>query len=149
MNIKEELTTALKESMKSGDKVKRSTIRMVMSAIKNAEIQAGSVIDDPTILGLVQKEIKSRQDTIEDAKRSNRDDLILGANNEIAILQEFLPKQLEPAELESLIEAAIQESGASEMKDMGSVMNIVMPKTKGRADGKTVSQIVRAKLASL
>lgn len=146
MGLKEELTDAMKTAMKSGDTARKNTIRMVMSAIKYAEVQSGGSVSEPDILGILQKEIKSRQDTIADAEKINRQDLIDAANEEIAIIQDFLPKQLTEEELRAIIQEAISETGAASPRDMGNVMKVLMPKVKGKADGKLVSSLVQSLL---
>ncbi len=132
--------------MKARDNLKKVTVRMALAAIKNAEIQKGGALDEPTMLALVQKEIKNRHDTIEDAKRASRADLIADGEAEIAVLQAFLPQQLAQDELEALVNAAIAETGAASPRDMGNVMRVLMPQVKGRADGKVVSNLVRQRL---
>ncbi len=142
MSVKETLNNALKEAMKSGDTLKRNTLRMALSAIKYVEVEKGE-LDDATVLGIIQKEIKSREDTILDAQKSGRPDLIESSQAEIEVLKTFLPQQLSQAELEELIRAAIQESGATSQREMGNVMKVLMPKIKGRADGKIVNTLVQ------
>lgn len=143
MNIKEQLTEAMKTSMKAGDTVSRTTLRMALSAIKYAEVQSGGALSDPDILGILQKEIKSRQDTIVDAEKSNRNDLLEAALAEINVLQAFLPKQLTETELEAIIKETMVETGAASPRDMGNLMKALMVKIKGRADGKLVSGMVQ------
>ena len=143
MNIKEQLTEAMKTAMRAGDTVSRTTLRMALSSIKYAEVQNGGELTDPDVLGILQKEIKSRQDTIADAEKSNRNDLLEAALAEIDILQAFLPKQLTETELEALIKETMIETGAASPRDMGNLMKALMPKLKGRADGKLVSGMVQ------
>jgi uncharacterized protein YqeY len=116
---------------------------MALAAIKNAEVEARGELEDDLILNLLQKEVKARQETIEGAIQANRPDLISKAEDEIAILGEFLPQPLSQQELRSLVEKAIAESGADSMADMGKVMGHLMPMIRGRADGKEANQIVR------
>jgi uncharacterized protein YqeY len=143
MSIKEELTSTLKDAMRARDERKKSAIRLTLSAIKNAEIDVQKELDESEILGIIQKEIKSRQETIEAAEQANREDLITQANEEIAVLETFLPRPFTNEEIEKLARWAIAEAGASSPREMGSVMKLLMEKVRGRADGKTVSQIVR------
>jgi hypothetical protein len=148
MTIKEDLTQAMKDAMKARDNTKKTTVRMVLAAVKNAELNQGSALEDADVLGIIQKEIKNRQDAIEEAKTANRDDLIEESTAEIAVLQVFLPPAIGEDELAEMVDAAIAEVGASSMRDMGKVMQILMPQTKGRADGKQISGMVRQKLMS-
>ena len=143
MSKKEDLQNALIEALKSGQNLRKTTLRMALAAIKNAEVEARKELEDDLILNLLQKEVKARQETIEGAKQANRPDLISKAEDEIAILGEFLPQPLSQEELKSLVEKAIAESGADSMADMGKVMGQLMPMIRGRADGKEANQIVR------
>ena len=147
MSKKEELSQALKEALRARDARRKSTIRLALAAIKNAEIQSRTDLDEPQILGIIQKEIKSRRETIEAAERINREDLIAEANEEIAILEEFLPQPLTIEELEKLARAAIAKAGATSPREMGNVMKLLMLQVQGRADGKTVSQVVKQLLS--
>ena len=146
MSMKTELENALKEAMRFSDVVRRGTLRMVLSAVKEAEIQKQGELDDPTVVSLLQKEVKSRQESIADAEKAGRPDLVESAETEMAILEEYLPKQLSDAELDTLVTAAIAESGASSAAEMGKVMKVLLPKIQGRADGGRVSQAVRGRL---
>ncbi|MFN2150325.1 MAG: GatB/YqeY domain-containing protein [Anaerolineales bacterium] len=148
MNTKEKLSEALKDAMRSRDELRKRTVRMALAAIKNAEIDKNAPLDEPAMLAILQKEVKSRYETIEGAERARREDLITEAQNEIAVLEEFLPQPLSAEELEEIVKAAIAEVGATSPREMGKVMQAVMPKVQGRADGKEVNQIVRRILGS-
>lgn len=148
MNLKEELQEALKEAMRAGDKRRKKTLRMALAEIKNKEIEKGEALEEPEILGILQKEVKSRQETIEGAEQADRPDLIQEAEAEIDILKEYLPQPLDREELKSLVEEVISEVGAESMADMGKVMGTLMPKIRGRADGKEANEIVRDLLGS-
>ncbi len=143
MSIKEDLRNALTEALKSGDVLRKTTLRMALAAVKNAEVEARGELEDDLVLNLLQKEVKARQETIEGAKQANRPDLIEKAETEIQILNEFLPQPLSSEELKALVQEAIDESGASSMADIGKVMGALMPKIRGKADGKEANQIVR------
>ena len=143
MSIKEKLLTATKDAMKAGDVLKRTTLRMALAAIKNLEIETREELGDPAALALLQKEVKSRREAIADAKTAGRDDLIEQAEAEILILEAFLPQPLTEEELRAIVQEAIAETGASSPREMGNVMKALMPRVQGRADGKTVSGIVR------
>lgn len=116
---------------------------MALASIKNAEVEAREDLAEDLVLNLVQKEVKARKETIDGAKQANRPDLIEKAEQEIKILSEFLPQQLSAEELKALVQEAIQESGASSMSEIGKVMGALMPKIRGRADGKQANQFVR------
>jgi len=143
MSIKKQLRDALTEALKSGEAQRKTTLRMALASIKNAEVEAREDLAEDLVLNLVQKEVKARQETIEAAKQANRPDLIEKAEQEIKILSEFLPQQLNAEELKELVQEAIQESGASSMSEIGKVMGALMPKIRGRADGKQANQFVR------
>jgi uncharacterized protein YqeY len=148
MNMKERLAQDLKEAMRAQDEVRKRTIRMALAAIRNAEIDHQTELDESDVIVILQKEVKSRNETIEGAEKAGRDDLIAEANHEIEILEEYLPQAISPAELENIVVESISEIKATSMKDMGQVMQAVMPKVRGRADGKEVNQIVRKLLSS-
>jgi len=143
MSIKEELTQSLKDGMRSKNETQKRTVRMALAAVKNVEIDQRTELDDDAIVAILQKEVKMRRETIEGAEQAGRDDLIAEAEAEIAVLEGFLPKGLSTEELEAIIAEAIAEVGATSMREMGQVMQAVMPKVRGRADGKEVNQIVR------
>ncbi len=143
MNLQEELRNALTNAMKSGQVQRKSTLRLALAAIKNAEIEARGEIDDDKVISLLQKEVKARHETIEGAKQAQRPDLISKAEEEIAILSDFMPQPLSQEELRVLVQEAISESGASSMADIGKVMGVLMPKIRGKADGKDANQILR------
>ena len=143
MSIKDDLQEALKVALKSGQNLRKTTVRMALASIKNAEIEARGELEDDLVLNLLQKEVKARQETIEAAIKAKRPDLISKAEEEIAVLSEFLPQPLNQEELRALVEDAVAESGASSMADVGRVMGILMPKIRGKADGKEANQIVR------
>jgi uncharacterized protein YqeY len=143
MSIKNDLQEALKVALKSGQVLRKTTLRMALASIKNAEVEARGELDDDLVLNLLQKEVKARQETIEGAEQAKRPDLISKAEEEIAILGEFLPQPLSPEELRALVEKAIAESGASSMTEIGKVMGVLMPLIRGKADGKQANQIVR------
>ena len=146
MSIKAELQEALKDAMRSRDKLRKNTLRMTLSAIKLAEVDKGE-LDDSAILAIIQKEIKSRQETIEDAQRSGHQDLARESQEEIDILKVYLPQQLSPEEVEELARQAVEEVGATSMREMGQVMKVLMPQLQGRATGQQASQAVRKLLA--
>ena len=143
MNTKNQLENALKDAMRAGDDLRKRTIRMALSTIRLAEIDKGAPLDEAAVLSILQKEIKSRQEAIEDARRANRPDLVESSQAEIAVLQEFLPKQLTMEELEALAKQVIAEVGATNVREMGQVMKVLVPRLEGRAPGDQASQVVR------
>ncbi len=143
MELKLKLENDLKDAMRSGDDVKKSSIRMVIAAIKLAQVEKGDLLDDQAIVGLVQKEIKSRKESIADAEKANRPDLISAANEEIKALEMYLPAQMTQEELTALAQAAIVESGAVLPNDMGKVMKILIPQVQGKAPNDQISRTVR------
>ena len=143
MITKNELETLLKEAMRSGNDVRKRTLRMVLSAIKLAEIDKSQALDENGIAAILQKEIKSRRESIADAQRANRPDIITAAEAEIAVIDGFLPKPLAPEEVENLVKQVITELGAASPKDMGQVMKALLPRLQGRAPGDQVSAVVR------
>lgn len=147
MSIKQDLQDALKEAMKAGQDLRKTTLRMALASIKNAEVEARGELDDDLILNLLQKEVKARQETIEGAQQAKRPDLIEKAEAEIAVVSEFLPQPLSQEELRVLVAETISESGASSLSDMGKVMGLLMPKIRGQADGKEANQLVRELLS--
>lgn len=143
MDTKTKLNDSMKEAMKSGDNTRKQTIRMVLAAVKQAEVDKRVELDETAVTALIQKEVKNRREAIEDAKKANRDDLVAGNESEIKILEEFLPKAMPMEELKALVQAAITETGASAPSDMGKVMKVVMPKVAGRAPNDMISSAVK------
>jgi uncharacterized protein YqeY len=143
MTLKDTLSTAMRDAMKAKDETRKIPLRLVMAAIKEAEIEKQEELKDEDVLRLVQKEVKSRQESIADAEKAGREDLVATAEAEMAVLQEFLPQPLSPEELEALVKETIAEEGATSMADMGKVMKAAMAKAQGRADGSQISQLVR------
>ncbi|MEW5870480.1 MAG: GatB/YqeY domain-containing protein [Chloroflexota bacterium] len=147
MTVKAQLESALKDAMRAGDDLRKRTLRMAISAIRLAEIDKGGELDENAVLGILQKEVKSRQESLEEAERANRPDLAEAAQEEIGVLQVFLPKQLSQEELEVLARQAIAEVGATSLREMGQVMKVLMPRLQGQATGDQASQAVRKLLA--
>lgn len=139
----EKLETELREAMRTGDEVRKRTLRMALSSLKLAAIDKGKPLDEPTILALLQKEIKTRHESIADANQAKRVDLIADIEAEIRVLEGFLPIPLTTEELENFVRIAINEIGATTIRDMGKVMKVLMPRLSGRAEGSTVSKIVQ------
>lgn len=148
MNLKDSLNQALKDAMRAKDDVAKRTLRMVRAAIKNAEINGGRPLEEAEMLRILQKEVKSRRETIAEAQKIGRADIIEDAQAEIAVLERFLPQALSSDELEAIVRAAITEAGATSLAEMGKVMRLVMPKVQGQADGRQVNEIVRRLLGA-
>lgn len=146
MTLKQEIQTALTQAMKNRDEGRKIPLRLVMSAVKEAEIDKREELTDGEVLRILQKETKSLLDTIADAEKAGRPDLIEQAEAELAVLKEFLPEEFSAEKVEMLVRETIAEIGASSMADMGAVMKALMPKIQGRADGGQVSQLVRQQL---
>ena len=143
MDMKTQLNEALKEAMKNNDDLRRRTLRMVMAAIKQVEVDKRTALDDAGIMALIQKEIKNRREALEEAKKANRADLVADNEAEIAVLEAFLPKAMPAEELRALVQVAIAETGAAAPSDMGKVMKVVIPKVAGRAPNDMISAAVR------
>jgi uncharacterized protein YqeY len=143
MTIKTQLNDSMKDAMKSGDEVRKRTIRMALAAVKQAEVDKRIELDDPAIMALLQKEIKNRRESLEEAKKANRPDLIEANEAEIRVIEVFLPKAMPAEELRTLVQAAIAETGAAGPADMGKVMKLVMPRVAGRAPNDMVSTTVK------
>ncbi len=147
MNTREKLNQALKAALRAGDRQRKDTLRMVMAAIKQAEVDGRKTLTEDEVLAILQKQVKSRRETLEAAQKAERADLAAEAEAEIAILQEFLPEPMDEAELQALVEAVIAETGAASMRDMGRVMKALLPRVAGRASSAQVSALVRKLLS--
>jgi hypothetical protein len=147
MSLCEQLRTDLTQAMKSGDKVRLSTLRLLTAAIKNRQIAKGGALDDVEVLEVVRLAIKQRREAIALARQYSREDIAQQEEQELAILEAYLPEQLSTDDLIQHIDAIIQELGATSDKDLGRVMRALMLAVKGRADGTTVNRLVRERLA--
>lgn len=145
MSIKDQLTADMKQAMKDKEagKLRLAVIRMVRNSIRNQEINNKIELDDNAVLQVLMKEVKMRQDSLEEFKKANRAELVAQAEEEIAILKQYLPEALSDEELKAIVAEAIAEVGAAGPKDMGKVMPKVIAKAQGRADGKRISAMVR------
>ncbi len=146
MTSKETINNALKEAMKAKQNERRDAIRSLMSAIKQVEIDTRADLSEDQIISVLQKEVKTHRETITELGKSDNDhsDQIAQSELAITIIGEFLPQQMSREEIEVIVKAAIAQTGATTGKEMGKVMGVVQPQTKGRADGKLVSEIVKA-----
>jgi len=148
MENQKKIEQDFQNALKSGDEVKKRTLRMVLASIKLAEIEKGRPLSDEEVLAILQKEIKSLKETITDAEKAGRPDLIAETEPEIQILDEYLPQPLSDEQLEEMVTLAIDQVGAVSVHDMGKVMKVVMPQVQGRAEGSRVSAVVRAQLTA-
>lgn len=143
MTSKADLENDLKDAMRTKDELRKTTLRMALAAIRMAEIEKRANMDETAILGILQKEIKSRQEAIADAQKAGRQDLVAASQSEIGVLEKYLPLPLTEDELEALARQAIGEVGATSVREMGQVMKVLMPRLAGRASGNQASQVVR------
>lgn len=148
MNKKEELEQALKLAMKAGDDTRKRTIRMALSNIKLQEIEKRTSLDDASIISVLQKEIKMRNEALEDAKKLNRTDLIEANLDEIRVLESFLPAQLSEDDVRKIAETVIKELNATTPTEMGKVMKELLPRLQGQAPNSLASQIVKQLLSN-
>ncbi len=148
--LKERIDADLKDAMRARDELKVSTLRMMKSTIKYKEVEPGaSLLDDASILGVLATLVKQRRESIEQFRAGKRDDLADKEEKEIAVIQLYMPAQLTAAELSAEIATAIAEAKATSAKDMGAVMKVASPRLKGKAEGKAISDEVKAQLAKL
>lgn len=148
MDTRQKLEEALKDAMRSKDESRKKVIRLALSAIKFADSEKGVKIDEAAVQTILQKEIKTRRESVIEAQKGGRNDLIKEAENEIRIIETFLPAQLSDEELENYVTDAITEAGAVSPADMGKVMKILVPKLQGKAASDRISQVVRKKLST-
>jgi len=145
--LKQKLTDELKQAMRAGDKMKCSVIRLVMAAVKNAEKARQADLEDGDILGIIAKEVRQRNESIEAFKQGNRQDLIAQEEAELAILQEYLPQQMTREEIIVEVRRVIEEVGAQGPSDKGKVMPKLIAQLKGKADGRDINAVVTELLA--
>ena len=149
MTLKERIQAETTAAMRSGDSLRRDTLRMVQNAAYNLEKKSGQPLTDEEFLAVITREVKTRRESVEAFRTGGREDLAAKEEAEIAILGVFLPEQLSEAVLTGLIEQAVSATGAATPRDLGKVMGWLTPHTRGRADGKRVSELVAARLAGL
>lgn len=148
MALLDQINTDVIAAAKNNEPQVRDTLRMVKTSIKNAEINAGKPLTDDEIIGILSKEVKQRQEAAASFTSGGRPELAEKEEQEIAILEKYLPEQLSEEEIASLVDQAIAETGATQPAEIGKVMAVLMPKTKGRADGGLVSRLVRERLSA-
>ena len=147
MSLKERLADDLKSAMKNKNVVRKNVVQMVRAAILQVEKDNKITLDDDGVLDVIAKQMKQRHDALPDYEKSGRDELIAELKAEMDVLKEYLPEQLTKDELYAIVKEAVEATGASSMKDMGKIMATVMPKTKGRADGKMINEIAKELLS--
>lgn len=146
MSLKEQLTTDMKEAMRSKDNLRRDTVRLLLTAIKNAEIDKGGELTDQEVQALLQKQAKQRKDSITAYTDGGRPDLAESEQAELGIIEGYLPQQMGDDEIRAIVQAEISRLGISSSKDMGKLMGPLMAQLRGKADGAAVQRIVREEL---
>lgn len=146
MSLKQNLTESMKAAMKGGDKSRLGVIRLVMAAIKQVEVDERIELSDERVLAVLDKMVKQRRESISQYSAAGRDDLVQQEEYEVSVLQDFLPEALSDDEIEQMIAKAVDETGASSIKDMGKVMGMLKPQMQGRADMGAVSGKIKARL---
>ena len=146
MSLKERITEDMKSAMRSGDKERLATIRLILAAIKQKEVDERIVLDDVQVLGVIEKMVKQRKESVAQFQSAGREDLVAKENAELAVLAAYQPAQLSDSEIDALIAAAISATGAASIKDMGKVVAHVKGAAAGRADMAKVSARIKARL---
>ena len=149
MSLKKQITEDMKSAMKAGDKDRLKTVRLVMAAIKQVEVDQRIELDDAGVLSVLDKMVKQRRDSVEQFENGGRHDLAAIENAEIEVLQHYLPEQLSPDELSALVDEVIVATGAESMRDMGKVMGEIKSRAAGRADMGALSATVKERLSAL
>jgi uncharacterized protein YqeY len=144
--LRDTIAEEMRAAMKAREQTRVSTLRMLMAAMKNTQVEKGHELSDDEVVEVVAREAKRRRESMEAFEKGGRAELVEKEKAELAVLEAYLPEQLSDADLAGLVDEAIAETGASSPKEMGAVMKVVMGKVKGRADGAAVSAIVRARL---
>ena len=147
MSLKVRISDDMKAAMRAKEMARLGTIRLLLAAIKQKEVDERIELDDAAISGIVEKLIKQRKDAIGQFQTAGRDDLVAAEQAELAVLQSYLPEQLSPAEIEAAVAAAIAESGAASARDMGKVMGLLKARLAGRADMGQISALIKTRLA--
>ena len=147
-SLKARIVEDVKDAMRARDKARLGTLRMVTAAIKQREVDERSPpLDDASVLAVLEKMLKQRRESARQYEGAGRDDLASAEREEIAIIEQYMPRALDPAEIDTIVEAVIDDTGAATMKDMGRVMGLLKPRVQGRADMGTVSAAVKARLS--
>ena len=146
-SLKTRILEDVKDAMRARDKARLGTLRMVTAAIKQREVDERVTLDDPSVVAVLEKMLKQRRESAGQYERAGRGDLAAAEREEIAVIEQYMPRALDPAEVDAMIAAAIEEAAAATMKDMGRVMGLLKPRVQGRADMGAVSAAVRARLS--
>jgi len=146
--LRDQIADEMRAAMKAREQTRVSTLRMLMAAMKNVQVETGHELDDDEVVDVIAREAKRRRESMEAFEKGGRSELVQKEGAELAVLEAYLPERLSDEELGSLVDEAIAETGATGPKEMGAVMKVVMGKVKGRADGAAVSTVVRARLGS-
>ena len=146
MTLKQKLQEDLKTSMKNKDTLRKSVITLIRSSIKQVEVDKRIELNDDDVIDIISKQLKQRDDSLEQFLDAGSEDLVEETRSEIEVLKEYLPQQLSEEELNEIVKQTISEVGATSMKDMGKIMSVIKPKTKGRADGKLINKLVKENL---
>jgi len=148
MNLQAEISAALKDAMRAKDEAKLASLRLVLTAIKNREKEVvRRSLENPEIISLISTQIKQRKESIDHYRKAGRDDLVKAEESELQILQAYMPEELSAEEMSQALDEVISEVGAVSIKDMGKVMKAAMAKLAGRADGRVINEMVKAKLS--
>jgi uncharacterized protein YqeY len=141
--LKERIQSELADAMRARQEVRKSALRMLIAAVKNAEIEAGHGFSDDEVVGVVQKQAKQRRESIAEFEKANRADLVAQEQGELEVLEAYLPEQATDADIEAAAQKVIEETGASSARDIGKVMPVLVKQFAGRADGRAINEIVR------
>ena len=147
MSLQEQISAALKDAMRARDEVRMTTLRLVLTAIKKREKEAGNLLEDQEVISVITSQIKQRRESIEQYRKAGREDLAQTEENELQILQGYMPEQASEEEISNTLDEIIAEVGAVSMKDMGKVMKAAMAKLAGKAEGGAINAMVKAKLS--
>ena len=147
MSLQEQISAALTDAMRARDEVKMTTLRLVLTAIKKREKEARSLLEDQEVISVITSQIKQRRESIEQYRKAGREDLAQTEENELQILQGYMPEQASEEEISNTLDEIIAEVGAVSMKDMGKVMKAAMAKLAGKAEGGAINAMVKAKLS--
>lgn len=147
MSLKERVVEDMKNALRAGEKARLGAIRLLLAAIKQREVDERIELDDVAVIGVIDKMLKQRKDSIEQYQKAKRQDLVDAEQFEVSVLTAYMPQALSMAEVEAIVAAAVTESGAKTIQDMSKVMALAKPKLAGRADMGEVSKLVKAKLA--